>query len=154
DQILSTGLERLIRHPDHHGVQRSLGTRNVLRMSEHITTIDVDFTIDAQRYGCRWTRIFKITVIRDDSADACSLKRRKNDNLITCMNHTGQDLSCISAEIRCTNHALHREPEVDEIRITADVNVFEIVEKRDAAIPGHLRTLCDDVVSLERTDRH
>ena len=56
----------------------------------------------------------------------------KHDDLVARANDAGHDLARVAAEVLVGPHdALHRKPEIDEIRVARDVHRFEMRQQAE-----------------------
>ena len=73
EQVLFARQHRLIVHPDHHGIERVLQVRHVVRPDEHVAPADVDFILKRDRDRLRGKGFLLLSFVRDDRFHAASL---------------------------------------------------------------------------------
>ena len=99
------------------------------------------------------------TLHRVDRRDAGREPGRQHHHLVADLEHAAGDRARVAAVVvvlvaHRADHVLHGEAAVDQVAVGRDVDLFEQVQERGALVPRHVRGPGDDVVAVERRDRH
>src|SRR6202034_2439385 len=93
-----------------------------------------------------------------DSGDAGGLSGRQHDDVVAGAHHTAGDRARVAAVVLMItslrpDDVLHGEPDVDQVTVGGDVDLFEVRQQRRALVPRGVVGLGDHVVAVQRRHR-
>ena len=129
--------------------------RQVAGPHEHVAAARIDLILERERDRLRGERLVQFAVECHDRLHAALLPRGERHHFITPSDDARCDRAGKAAEVQVgTQHQLHRKPEVLHVAVGADVDGLEQRHQRRARVPGHVGAVDDDVVALQRRERH
>ena len=141
DVVAAWFQRRFVGHPAHRGVEVLRHVRLVVRPRDHVAARDVDVVGQADRHRHRRERLRRRarSVLRS-SVIAARLAGGQHDDLVAGAHDTAGDGARVAAVVGVLvglrpDHVLHREPDVDEVAVTGDVDLFEVAQQRRALVP-------------------
>jgi len=162
EEILAPALERTRVHPAELGVELRAGAgQRRLQAHERTAATDVDIVRQHQGDGLRAEGLLARAVEGPDLFHRRDQSGGQGQHTLAHAHHAACDLSAEPAEVVQRGvlglvgpvDPLHREPELVEVVIAADVHRLQMAEQRRPLIPGRVLGVRHDIVAVERADR-
>ena len=152
--VLFARQKRGLIHPDYRSSEGISRCWQIIGMHNHIATTDVYFIFKRKRDCHGGISLLKLFIIGHDGFDPAFFSGWQGYYFITFTYDAGGDGSAITPEIQIgAIHILHREPEVIEIPVSGNFDVFQQPHQGSSLIPGRVFTGINHVVTVQCGNR-
>ncbi len=149
---------RAFGEPADHRVDLGAHERSVVGPAQHVPpAADVTFVLEFDAHGGVGERVLERFTTGTQMRLTRVRIRRQSHHLVARLEHPpAGDGARVTTEVGVgPDDVLDRHARIDEVVIGTDVHLFEVVQQRGPPlVPRHVRGAADDVVALQRRDRH